>query len=185
MTIINPGRAARRALAAVAAAIVPFWAYSTLAGWDVAAGCVLGWVLLAASVVDVRRKIVPDLCTLPLIAIGIGVTWLDGSPLTEHLVGAVVGFLSFVLVNLAYRAARGRDGLGLGDAKLLAAAGAWIGWQGLPSVVFLASFLALTWVLAGRLGGTRFAADTVLPFGPFLALGVWIVWLYGPVGFPG
>ena len=75
----------------------------------------------------------------------------------------------------------GREGLGLGDAKLFAAAGAWVSWEGLPSVLLLAAAGALAWHLgAARWGGRRLEGRE-LPFGPYLAAALWLVWLHGPV----
>ena len=80
-----------------------------------------------------------------------------------------------------YRRLRGREGLGGGDAKLLAAAGAWIGASGLPSVLFGAAVAALLAAAALALAGREMRRDTALPFGPFLALATWLVWLFGPL----
>jgi leader peptidase (prepilin peptidase) / N-methyltransferase len=76
---------------------------------------------------------------------------------------------------------RRREGLGGGDAKLLAAAGAWVGAFALPQVILLAALSAL--VAAGilRLAGIRLTAQSALPFGPFLALATWVLWLCGPI----
>jgi leader peptidase (prepilin peptidase)/N-methyltransferase len=71
--------------------------------------------------------------------------------------------------------------MGLGDAKLLAAAGAWVSWSGLPSVVLVASLLALTVVLVQSLLRKRLDPQQHVPFGAFLSAGLWIVWLYGPL----
>jgi leader peptidase (prepilin peptidase)/N-methyltransferase len=76
---------------------------------------------------------------------------------------------------------RGREGLGFGDAKLLAAGGAWLSWQSVPSVVLIAAVLALAVVLGIALvRRTRLSAATRVPFGPYLAAAIWLVWLYGP-----
>ena len=91
--------------------------------------------------------------------------------------GAALGWLVFASVAAGYRALRGREGLGGGDAKLLAAAGAWLGWQALPQVMLLGAVAAL--VGAGVL---RLARDGArLAFGPWLALAIWLVWLYGDI----
>ena len=84
-------------------------------------------------------------------------------------------------IGLAYRRLRGREGIGLGDAKLFAAAGAWLSWTGLPSVLLLAAAAGLAGhLLAARLTGRRLKGRE-LPFGPYLARALWLVWLYGPV----
>jgi leader peptidase (prepilin peptidase)/N-methyltransferase len=79
----------------------------------------------------------------------------------------------------AYRRLRRREGLGQGDAKLFAAAGAWLGIAALPQVVLLAALAALIAAAGLSLAGTRLRAHTALPFGPFLALASWSIWLFG------
>jgi leader peptidase (prepilin peptidase)/N-methyltransferase len=71
--------------------------------------------------------------------------------------------------------------MGLGDAKLLAASGAWLGAEGLPGVLLWASGSALVGILIARWRGETLSASTRVPFGPFLAFGTWLVWVYGPV----
>ena len=136
----------------------------------------LAAVLLWAAVIDARRLILPDYLTLPLTAAGLALAWLQPPDLTTRLIGAAAGFLVFAGIAFLYRKIRQRDGLGLGDAKLLAAAGAWLGWEDLPSVVLIASVGGLIWALVKRPD-----AKTQLPFGPFLALGFWLVWRFGPL----
>jgi len=98
--------------------------------------CLLGWGLLTLAWIDAEHLLLPDILTLPLILFGLGAAWyLRWPPLVDAAAGAAVGYLSFRLLALAYRWLRGRDGLGAGDAKLLAAGGAWLGWQALGDVV--------------------------------------------------
>jgi leader peptidase (prepilin peptidase)/N-methyltransferase len=89
--------------------------------------------------------------------------------------------VAFAGIGWLYRRMRGRHGLGLGDAKLLAAAGAWLGWAALPSVVVIAAVLALALALAQALGCAKLALTGKLAFGPHLALAFWLVWLCGPL----
>ena len=119
----------------------------------------------------------PDALTLPLAAGGLLLAW-NGPAFVDHILGAVAGFAVFAAAAWAYRRIRGREGLGLGDAKLLAAAGAWVAWQGLASVVFIAAVAGLGVALAraAASGRTPAASDRV-PFGATLALGLWLVWL--------
>ncbi|HZB90181.1 MAG TPA: A24 family peptidase [Stellaceae bacterium] len=144
--------------------------------------CVLGWTLLALAVIDWRSYVLPDVLVLILV-VGGGVASLVDDParLPDHLIGAFGGFGVFALIALLYRRWRGRDGLGWGDAKLLGALGLWVTWTGLPSIVLLAAVSALLFAAGKRLLGERFAWTDPLPFGPFLALGGWMVWLYGPL----
>jgi leader peptidase (prepilin peptidase)/N-methyltransferase len=149
------------------------------------ASCVLGWTLLALGWIDVEHMMLPDVLTLPLLLAGLGATLLlDPQDIGDHALGAVVGYLVFRAIAAGYRAWRGRTGLGGGDAKLLAAAGAWLGWQALPSVVLEASVAGIAAALIAHLLGRRVSRTTALPFGPFIAAAVWLVWLYG-VPLPG
>lgn len=167
-------------LAAVGLAV---WAAISLPGslliW---AGCILGWALLAAAVIDARHLLLPDALILPLIPAGIMLhAWVAPDRWLDHVWGAAVGFLLFAAIAGSYRWLRAREGLGLGDAKLLAAAGAWVGWIGLPSVIFLGAVFGLLTALALRLRGRSVDRVTELPFGPGLAVAFWLVWLYGPL----
>ena len=124
----------------------------------------------------------PDALTLPLALAGIGLAAVLGWDTPEaRAVAAAAGFLMFALIGWAYRRVRGIDGLGLGDAKLLAASGAWVGFAGLPSVVLWACGLAGLWLLVMYVKGASLSRHTGLPFGPVLAAGTWLVWLYGPL----
>lgn len=165
-----------------AALAVALWAAAVLPGMLIWAGCLLGWSLLGAAVIDWRHTVLPDVLVLPLIPAGIGFQALLGSPAwSDHAIGALLGFASFATVTLLYRQVRGREGLGWGDAKLLAAAGAWVSWAGLPSVVLLAALFGLAGAAVRRMAGHELVATTEIPFGPALALAIWLVWLYGPV----
>ncbi len=166
----------------LAATAVAVWAIMALPPALVWPGCALGWTMLAASLIDFRHLILPDSLVLPLVPAGIALHALivpDHWP--DHVIGAAAGFLGFALIRQIYGRLRGREGLGLGDVKLLAAAGAWVGWVGLPSVVFLAAAFVLTGLAAGRLVGRAVDRTAEIPFGPALALAVWLVWLYGPL----
>lgn len=166
----------------LAAGVVVVWAAFLLEGWLFWATCGLGWTLLALAAIDLRSFILPDRLTLPLIAAGFAVAYaIDPAQLPDHLIGAATGFGLLYLIGWLYRRIRGRAGLGLGDAKLLAAAGAWLGWAALPSVLLIAAVTALLGVAVWRLSGRTLVAADPVPFGAFLAFGFWIVWLYGPL----
>ena len=164
------------------------WAWSVTEGGMLWASCALAWTLLALALIDLEHFLLPDLLTLPLAAGELAVAWLlQPELLIDDVAGAAIGYALFAAVAWAYRRWHGREGLGAGDAKLLAALGAWVGASGLPSVVLLASLLALAAALAARwfrMGGKLHGAlhDRV-PFGPALAAAGWIVWLYGPLPF--
>ncbi|MSO77449.1 MAG: prepilin peptidase [Alphaproteobacteria bacterium] len=166
---------------------VGFWAAIELEGLRFWAGWSLGGALLALAIADIRRHILPDRLTLPLIPAGLIVTWAgapsgDAAALTlDHAIGAAAGFALFATIGAAYWRLRGREGLGLGDAKLLGAGGAWIGWQALPDLVLLASLTALAGTGLAACAGRPVGAATQLPFGAFLAAAFWLIWLYDPL----
>jgi len=133
-------------------------------------------------VIDYKYFLLPDFLTLPLIPLGLIVTWgNDSSALLDHIIGVVAGFGVVVILRAAYRRLRGREGMGLGDAKLLAASGAFMSWQALPSVIVIASLTALAFVLFTTFRGTNITLADRVPFGTFLCLATWIVWLHGPL----
>jgi leader peptidase (prepilin peptidase)/N-methyltransferase len=136
----------------------------------------IGWVLLLMSAIDVRTYILPDALTLPLLAAGLVFGALQQEAL-GHVAGAAAGWLVSFAVAMSYRYARGRDGLGGGDVKLFAAAGAWVGLSGLPTVMFYGAGTGLAVVLAGALAGRAISGTTRIPFGPFLAFGFFVTWL--------
>lgn len=147
------------------------------------ANCFLGWTLLVLAWIDADHLRLPDALTLPLIPIGLFATWwLDPAASTDHAVAAAVGYAAFRGMSLLYRALRQNEGLGHGDAKLLAASGAWVGLTALPSVVIAAATIALVVTLARRVV-QRQLEDAPIPFGPYLALGTWLVRLYGGFDF--
>jgi leader peptidase (prepilin peptidase)/N-methyltransferase len=107
--------------------------------------------------------------------------YLAPSLLWTHALAGVLGVAVLVALSALYRRLRGLEGLGLGDAKLFGAAGLWVGFEGLPSTMLIAAFLALAVALALMLAGKPIAMQSRIPFGPFLAFGLWCTWLYGPL----
>lgn len=166
----------------LAALAVAVWSLAVFPFWLAVASCALGWTLLAAAEIDRRHYWLPDTLVLPLIPAGLIVIWLVATEnLSAAIIGAIAGYGFMAFVAWIYRRLRGRDGLGLGDAKLFAAAGAWTTWTGLPSVLLVAA-------LGGLLAAALFAArggtlrqDMPMAFGPFLAIGFWLVWSFGPL----
>jgi leader peptidase (prepilin peptidase) / N-methyltransferase len=144
------------------------------------ASIALALALAALSAVDLRDYRLPDVLTLPLVAVGVLASWWLGlaSPWWA-IASAVVGFALLAGVALLYSRVRGREGLGLGDAKLFAASGAWLGLEGLPAVLLVACGAAIVALLLMALRSQPLLATTRIPFGPFLAFGTWLVWVYG------
>ena len=169
----------------IAAILVSLWAAAAAPGWLALATSALGWSLLALSAIDARHRILPDEMTLPLIPAGLAVALATpgASPLA-HLAGVALGGGGAALVAVSYRLLRGREGLGWGDVKLFAAAGAWVGWSPLPSLLLLAAGAALAFVFAISLAGRseRLNGGSETPFGPFIAGALWLTLLYGPIG---
>lgn len=141
-------------------------------------GAAFGWALLLLAILDLRHFWLPDRVTLPLVLAGLGSAWLFAAPsLLSAAIGAASGYLLLTLINLLYRSLRGQDGLGGGDAKLMAAIGAWLGWEMLPLILLLASTTGLIVVLVFALRGRAVTAADRLPFGAFLAIVAWPLWI--------
>ena len=131
-------------------------------------------VLSVLSAIDIRSHLLPDTLTLPLLLSGLLVSTLGfGPPILSSATGAALGWGSFAAIAYVYRVIRGFDGLGLGDAKLLGAIGAWCGVLVLPMVVFAASAFALLFYIAARIKKKSADRYGEIPFGPFLALAGW------------
>ncbi len=145
------------------------------------ASAALALALAWSAMIDIDRFRLPDLLTLPMIAGGLLYWTLVGpSQAPHHLIGAAAGYLSLVLVAELYRLVRKRDGLGRGDAKLMAAAGAWLGWKVLPFVVLAGSIGALLLIATLAMIRGRAALSRPIPFGPFIAGAFWILWVARP-----
>ncbi len=143
------------------------------------AGVLLVWALLALAVIDLETQLLPDVLTLPLLWLGLLVN-LNATfvPLESAVIGAVAGYLSLWTVYQAFRLLTGKEGMGFGDFKLLAALGAWFGWMLLPVIVLAASLVGavvgITMILAAGHDRAR-----PIPFGPYLAMGGLIALFWG------
>lgn len=139
--------------------------------------CLAG--LLAGLTVIVREDIrafrIPDRASLPLIGGGVFCAVLDGTA-PSSISGAVIGYVFMIAVELLYRHFRGRDGLGRGDAKLFAVAGAWVGWAGLPLVLLVAAGSGL---VAALMTGRH---TKPIPFAPSLAIGIIVTFVLQGIG---
>jgi leader peptidase (prepilin peptidase)/N-methyltransferase len=146
------------------------------------ASCALGWTLLTLAWIDWTDLTLPDVLTLPLLLAGLALTLaFDPDDLTDHCLAAILAYLAFTGLAFAYRRLRGRDGLGGGDSKLIAAAGAWCGLAALPLVVLGSALLGLLAALGLAVAGRTMTSTTRIPFGPCIALAFWLVWLHGTV----
>jgi leader peptidase (prepilin peptidase)/N-methyltransferase len=143
------------------------------------AALVLVWFLIALSFIDADTTLLPDDLTLPLLWGGLLVN-LDGTfvPLHEAVIGACAGYLSLWIVYWGFRLATGREGMGYGDFKLLAALGAWLGWQMLLPIVLLSSIAGAVLGLA-LIALARHGRHVPLPFGPYLAIAGFLALIYG------
>jgi leader peptidase (prepilin peptidase)/N-methyltransferase len=142
----------------------------------------LGIALVTLSAIDLRSLRLPDRLTLPLLGAGLLGALVQAGPVSaaHHVGAAALGFGGLVLIEHLYRHLRGRDGLGRGDAKLFAAAGAWVGIEAMAPVLLIASLGTLAAIGIASLMGRRPAASARLPFGPALAGATWLVWLASP-----
>lgn len=145
----------------------------------------LTWILIALTVIDIDHQILPDNLTLPLMWLGLLFSLgavADGNVFPvdtrDSLIGATVGYLSLWLVYHLFKLLTGKEGMGYGDFKLLAALGAWLGWKMLPLVILLSAVTGavvgiLMIVLRGR------DRNIPIPFGPYLAAAGWIALMWG------
>jgi leader peptidase (prepilin peptidase)/N-methyltransferase len=156
-------------------------------GPEAACAITITWFLLALTFIDLDHQLLPDSMTLPLLWLGL-LASLSGWPSAGHnvpvtpfdaIAGAALGYLSLWIVYHAFRLLTGKQGMGYGDFKLLAALGAWLGWRMLLPIVLLSA-------VVGALVGSalilthRQQRGTPMPFGPFLAAAGWIALMWGP-----
>jgi leader peptidase (prepilin peptidase)/N-methyltransferase len=142
-------------------------------------GVVFTWLLVAMIFIDLDKMLLPDQLTLPLLWLGL-IFSLNNTFVSSQdaIIGAAAGYLSLWSLYWGFKLLTGKEGMGYGDFKLLAALGAWVGWQHLPIVILLSSFVGATvgismLVIQGKDKGQA------IPFGPYLATAGWITLLYG------
>jgi prepilin signal peptidase PulO-like enzyme (type II secretory pathway) len=142
-----------------------------------------GLCLLALAVIDLKTLILPDGLNLTVLLLGGGmVAFFRQEAWLWHLGGAVAGYGLLWLVEVAYLRLRGINGLGRGDAKLLGAIGIWVGLDGIPPVLLIASLGGIMSVMvAAALQRRPLSGQTTIAFGPWIALGGFTVWLAGPL----
>jgi leader peptidase (prepilin peptidase)/N-methyltransferase len=138
-------------------------------GWNALGAFLFIWSLIALSFIDFDTTYLPDAITLPLLWCGLllnlGSTYVD---LSSAVIGAMAGYLSLWLVYWGFRLFTGKEGMGYGDFKLLAALGAWLGWQMLPLIVLLSSVIGAIVGIALVVLAKR-GREVPIPFGPYLA----------------
>ena len=174
------------------------------AGWPLAGVLLLIAFLVALAFIDLDTQFLPDQLTLPLVWAGLAMSLFFGPsrddlaatggsasgiastlppPLPDAVLGAIAGYLVLWAVHHAFRLATGREGMGYGDFKLLAALGAWLGWQALLPIVLIAS-VAGALVGIALMVGKGHGRDHPIPFGPFLAVAGWVVLMWGDALLP-
>lgn len=160
-------------------AIIGAAAFAFAAGPLAALGwCLLGWIALALAVLDARHFWLPDALTLPLAFLGLTLgSYTTGVTPVDQWIGAASGYGCLLAIALGYRALRGREGLGLGDAKLVGAIGAWTGWQTLPLLLLFASLAGLAWAVAVKIRGGGMHAHSRIALGAFLCLSIFPAWI--------
>lgn len=145
--------------------------------------CLLGWTMLAIAITDARRFIIPDILSLPAIPAGLLYSGLSttlrdpDAVILEHMLSAVLAAAFFHAITWGYRLLRKREGLGLGDVKLAAVAGAWTGMEGISLVILGASIAAIFYAFLLHIAQDRHVTvSTMIPFGTFLAPAIWLAW---------
>ncbi|HZZ63075.1 MAG TPA: A24 family peptidase [Roseiarcus sp.] len=151
-------------------------------GWSGAGGGALAGLMAAIAIVDRRRLVIPDELNGAAFIAGLAAAGLWSGAAREEaifdsLLRASLMFGLFFAFRTAYRRTRGVEGMGLGDVKLAAVAGAWLNWAWLPVAVDMAALSALAVTLVRRLRGLGFDPKARLPFGAYFAPAIWICWL--------
>ena len=154
-------------------------AWHFLPGWPLYGALLLTWTLIALTFIDLDKMLLPDQLTLPLLWAGLLLNLLGGlASLQEAVIGAIAGYLLLWSLYWSFKLLTGKEGMGYGDFKLLAALGAWLGWQSLPLILILSS------VVGAVVGITlmllrRHQQGNPIPFGPYLAMAGWIALIWG------
>ena len=143
------------------------------------AAIVLTWTLVALAFIDIDHQLLPDVMVLPFVWAGLLLNLFNVfTPLPDAVIGAAAGYLSLWLVFHLFKLITGKEGMGYGDFKLFALFGAWLGWQSLPLIILLASFIGALIGISLIVFQGRDRAKP-LPFGPYLAAAGWVAMLWG------
>lgn len=154
--------------------------------WYTLAALLLTWSLIALAMIDYDTTLLPDNITLPLLWLGLlvaipaGSASVHGVTIDDAVIGAVAGYLSLWSVYWGFKLLTGKEGMGYGDFKLLAALGAWLGWQKLALVIILSSGVGAVIGIALIVIAGRDRAQPI-PFGPYLAVAGFLAFLWGDV----
>ena len=172
---ISPRYPAIELLTGVLSALV-VWKLGT--GWQGLGGLFFLYFLVALTFIDADTQLLPDDLTYPLIWAGLLIN-INGTYVSLHdaVVGAAAGYLALWTIYWVYKLVRGREGMGYGDFKLLAALGAWMGWATLPAIVLMASLVGAVVGIALMVANRR-GFDYQIPFGPYLAAAGLLTFLY-------
>lgn len=164
---------------AFTAAMSAFVAWHFGFGWLLLPALIFIWALIALAAIDIDTQYLPDDITLPLLWFGILVNTHNGfASLHAAVFGAVIGYLSLWTIYWIFKLTTGKEGMGYGDFKLLAAIGAWLGWAQLPLVILLSSFVGAI-VGIGLIVAAKLNKNVMIPFGPYLAGGALIALFWG------
>lgn len=137
------------------------------------------WALIVLTLIDLDKQILPDNITLPLLWLGLLFNIQNYyCPLSEAILGATIGYLSLWALYWVFKFLTGKEGMGYGDFKLLATIGAWVGFKLLLPVILISSFLGALIGLS-LIALRKHKREAPIPFGPFLALGGWVTFLWG------
>lgn len=163
-----------------AAGLISGWAaWHFGLGWAALAAMILGYSLIALTMIDAQTQLLPDSIVLPLLWLGLLVNLQETFvPLDQAVIGAMAGYLSLWCVYWGFKLLTGKEGMGYGDFKLLAALGAWMGWQQLPWIVLGSSAVGAV-IGAAMMASKKLGQGQPMPFGPYLAIAGWLAFLYG------
>ena len=142
-------------------------------------GLILTWALIALTMIDAKTQLLPDNITMPLLWLGILINTSNMyTDIESSVFGAVAGYLILWSIYKVFKKLTGKEGMGYGDFKLLAALGAWMGWMMLPQIIILSSFVGAVIGIA-MIVIKKHEKSVPIPFGPYLAIAGWIAFIWG------
>jgi leader peptidase (prepilin peptidase)/N-methyltransferase len=158
-------------------AIILAWQFGFT--WQLLGALIFTWILLALSMIDFDHQLLPDSLTLPGLWLGLGVNLFNlYTNIEASVIGAIAGYLFLWSIYWVFKLLTGKEGMGYGDFKLLALLGAWLGWQPLPSIILISSFLGAV-IGISLIIIRQHDKNVPIPFGPYLAFAGWIYLLWG------